>query len=263
MTAVETGLNGKRALVTAASRGIGFATARALLREGCRVVISSSSQASIEKAAAELSTFGEVTAIPCDLTEADECADLVDSAIHRLGGLDVLITNCAGPPAAPFEQIDEAPWRHAFDLVLMSAVRLCQAALPALRRDGGGVIVCLNSHVAKQPMHHLVLSNALRPAVAGLAKTLSQEAAPEVRVNCIGTGWTLTDRVTQILGRAAEAGGKSLDDVIKERAEALPLRRMATPDEIANAAVFLASDAASFINGATLDVDGGENLFLF
>jgi len=260
---VETGLRGKRALVTAASRGIGFATAKALLLEGCRVVMSSSSGANVERAAAELRPLGEVLAIPADITEADECAELVDRALHHLGGLDVLVTNCAGPPAAPFEQLDEATWRHAFDMVLMSAVRLCRAGLPALRADGGGAIVCLNSHVAKQPMENLVLSNALRPAVAGLAKTLAHEAAPQVRVNCIGTGWTVTDRVTDILGQAAQQSGGTLDEMVAERASALPLRRMARPEEIAAAVVFLASDAANFITGATLDVDGGENLGIF
>lgn len=260
---MDTGLQGKRALVTAASKGIGRAVATALLAEGCRVAICSSTQANIDRTASELSATGEVHAMAADISQPDECADLAEWTLETLGGLDVLVTNCAGPPAGRFEDFDEAAWRHAFDMVFMSAARLCRSLLPDLRADGGGAIVCLNSHVAKQPMDGLVLSNALRPAVAGLAKTLAREAAPEVRVNCIGTGWTITDRVTGVLGQVAEASGKSLEEVIAERAAGLPLKRMANPEEIAAAAVFLASDAAGFITGATLDVDGGENLGLF
>jgi 3-oxoacyl-[acyl-carrier protein] reductase len=260
---VDLGLKGKRALVTAASKGIGRAVAAGLLDEGCRVAICSSTEANVQGTAEELSGRGEVFAMAADISQPDECADLAEWTLDTLGGLDVLVTNCKGPPTGRFEDFDEATWRHAFDMVFMSAARLSRALLPALRADGGGAIVCLNSFVAKQPADGLVLSNALRPAVAGLAKTLSREGSPEVRVNCIGTGWTVTDRVTGVLGRVAEASGKSLEEVIAERAAGIPLQRMAQPEEIAAAAVFLASDAAGFITGATLDVDGGEIHGLF
>jgi 3-oxoacyl-[acyl-carrier protein] reductase len=259
---VETGLTGKRALVTAASRGIGYATAAALLREGCRVAICSSTEANIQAAARTLSSLGEVHAMAADISQPDECADLAEWALGTLGGLDVLVNNCAGPPAGSFESFDEAAWRHAFDLVFMSAARLSRALLPALR-DGGGAIVCLNSHVAKQPMNNLVLSNALRPAIIGLAKTLAREAGPEVRVNTIGTGWTDTDRVKQILGKQATATGRPVEELIAEQARGLPLRRVGRPEEIASAVVFLAGDCSSFVTGATLDVDGGENSGLY
>jgi 3-oxoacyl-[acyl-carrier protein] reductase len=259
---VETGLRGKRALVTAASKGIGFATARALLDEGCRVAICSSSEERVKAAADKLAGHGEVHAMAADISQPDECADLIEWTLATLGGLDVLVNNCAGPPAGPFESFDEAAWRHAFDLVFMSAARLSRGFLPALR-DGGGTIVNLTSHAAKQPIDRLVLSNALRPAVQGMAKTLAREAGPQVRVNSIGTGWTATDRVSQIVRQWVKEDGGAEEEVIARRMEALPLKRMGQPEEIAAAVVFLAGDASSFITGVMLDVDGGENSGLF
>src|SRR5450759_5092965 len=182
---MELGLNGKRVLVTAASRGLGRAVAEAFLDEGCRVAICSSSQERIQAAAQEMSGRGEVIAMAADIGEADECAELLDWALHNQGGLDVLVNNTVGPPPGSLESLDEAQWRHAFDTILMSAVRLSKGALPALKTDGGGAIVNLASLTAKQPIDGLMLSNALRPALVGMAKTLSREAAPEVRVNNI------------------------------------------------------------------------------
>jgi 3-oxoacyl-[acyl-carrier protein] reductase len=263
MVAMETGLRGKRALVTAASKGLGRAVAEALLDEGSRVAISSSSEERIQAAATEMSSRGEVIAMAADIREADECAELLDWALHNLGGLDVLVNNCPGPPPGSLESLDEAQWRHAFDGILMSAVRLSKGALPALRADGGGAIVNLTSLLAKQPMDGVMLSNALRPAVVGMAKTLSREAAPEVRVNNIATEHILTDRIRD-LARTVWAGpGESGEQVVERMAQDVPLRRYGTPQELAAAVVFLASDAASFITGVTLAVDGGLDRGLF
>ena len=197
--------------MTAASKGLGYAVAEALLTEGCRVAICSSSQQRIEAAAERLSPHGEVIAMAADLAQPDECADLVDWALHTLGGLDVLVNNAGGPPPGTFESLDEAQWRHAFDSLLMSAVRITRAALPALKEDPGGAVVNLTSLTAKQPIDMLLLSNAFRPAILGMAKTLSREAAPEVRVNNIATEHILTDRIRQLAGVRAEAKGTTLD----------------------------------------------------
>ena len=262
---MDLGLGGKRALVTAASKGLGYAVAETLLREGCRVVVSSSSEERTQAAAAQLSesTGGEVFAIAADLAEADECAELFDFALHHLGGLDILINNCGGPPPGGVLDLDEARWRHAFDTVFMAATRLSRLAIPVMREAGGGSIVNLTSLLAKQPMDGLALSNALRPAVVGMAKSLSREAAPEVRVNNIATEHILTDRIRQIAGTAWLGEGETAEEVLERKGHEVPLGRYGTPQELANAAVFLASDAASYITGVTLAVDGGLDRGLY
>jgi 3-oxoacyl-[acyl-carrier protein] reductase len=254
---VETGLRGKRALVTAASRGLGRAIADALLAEGCRVVISSSDADRIRATARELRRGDrEVHAMAADVSQPDEVADLVDWSLHTLGGLDILVTNAGGPPTGKFEDLDEATWRHAFDLTLMSAVRLCRAALPALR-DGGGVILNLTSRTVKEPADNMILSNSLRAAVTGMAKTLSREAAPDVRVNNIATGNVLTDRIHHLAEVNAQTAGTTEAEALAAMERSIPLGRLGRPEELAAAAVFLCSDAASYITGVTLDVDGG------
>ena len=260
---MELGLTGKRALVTAASKGLGRAIAAALLAEGCRVAICSSDEGRIQAAAAELRAGGgEVHAMAADIAQPDECADLVDWALHALGGLDILVNNAGGPPPGSFEDTDEARWRHAFDSLLMSCVRITRAALPALK-EGGGAVVNLTSLTAKQPIDHLLLSNAFRPAILGMAKTLSREAAPHVRVNNIATEHILTDRIRQIAEFRAAQKGHDIDTELDAWAREVPLARFGTPEEFAAAVVFLASDAASFITGTTLAVDGGMDRGLY
>ncbi len=260
---METGLKGKRVLVTAASRGLGRAVAEAFLAEGARVAISSSSEERIRQTARDLDERGEVIAMAADIGEADECAELLDWTLHNLGGLDVLINNTVGPPPGTLESLDEAMWRHAFDTILMSAVRLSRGALPALRMDGGGAIVNLASLTAKQPIDGLMLSNSLRPALVGMAKTLAREAAPDVRVNNIATEHILTDRIRNLAATIWARDGETGDQAVERLAIEVPLRRYGTPTELANAVVFLASDAASFITGVTLAVDGGLDRGLY
>jgi len=260
---VDLGLAGKRALVTAASKGLGYAVAEVLLEEGCRVCICSSSDERIHAAAASLKAKGEVHARAADLAEADECADLFDWAVHTLGGLDVLINNTVGPPAGGVLEMDEARWRHAFDSILMSALRLSRAAVPVMRQGGGGAIVNLASLTAKQPIDGIALSNAFRPALVGMAKTLAREAAPEVRVNNIATERILTDRIRDIAERIWAQPGETREQVIERMSHEVPMQRYGTPRELANAAVFLASDAASYITGVTLAVDGGLDRGLY
>lgn len=255
---MDLGLTGKRALVTAASKGLGRAIAAALLTEGCRVVVSSSDDTRIEAAATELRAGGgEVHAMAADVSQPDEVAELVDFALHQLGGLDVLVCNAGGPPPGTLEGLDEAQWRHAFDLLLMSTVRLSRAAMPALK-DGGGVILNLTSSTVREPIEGLILSNSLRAAVTGMAKTISREAAPEVRVNNIATGVVLTDRIHQLAEYNAARAGTSKEEALEAMAKAVPLGRLGRPEELAAAAVFLCSDAASYITGVTLAVDGGS-----
>jgi 3-oxoacyl-[acyl-carrier protein] reductase len=261
---METGLRGRRALVTAASKGLGFASARALAAEGCRVAMSSSDGQHLAAAAQALAHDGhEVHVKVANIRDADQCHALIDWAVATLGGLDVLVNNTRGPIFGRVAELDDAAWQNAFDLVLMSAVRLTRAALPALRRDGGGAIVNLTSIAAHQPVNNLVLSNALRPAVVAMGKTLAKEAAPEVRVNSILTGRFETDRIIEENRDEASRLGIDIEEVRVRSFRNIPLGRYGRPDELAAAVVFLAGDASSFITGTTLSVDGGEYPGLF
>jgi 3-oxoacyl-[acyl-carrier protein] reductase len=261
---VELGLTGKRVLVTAASKGLGRAVAEALLAEGCRVCISSSSSDRINAAAREMASGGgEVHAIAADIAVAEDCARLFDWAVRTLGGLDILVNNTGGPPAGNVLEVNEAQWNHAFESILMSAVRLSRAAIPVMRQGGGGAIVNLASLAGKQPIDGIALSNAFRPALIGMAKTLSREAAPEVRVNNIATEHILTDRIRDIAGRIWRRDDESVEETIERKSREVPLGRYGTAQELANAVVFLCSDAASYITGVTLAVDGGLDRGLF
>jgi 3-oxoacyl-[acyl-carrier protein] reductase len=249
--------------VTAASRGLGFACARALAAEGCRVVISSGNEEHIQAAAAVLRTEGhDVVARVADLKQADQCRDLVDWAASTMGGLEVLVNNTRGPILGTVAELDDQAWAEAINLVLMSAVRLTRASLPALRR-GRGVIVNLTSIAAHQPVDNLVLSNALRPAVVAMGKTLAKEAAPVVRVNSILTGRFETDRIIEENRHQAIKLGVDPTEFTARSIRNIPLGRHGRPDELAAAVVFLAGDASSFITGTTLAVDGGEYGGLF
>jgi len=261
---VETGLRGRRALVTAASRGLGLAAARALAADGCRVVIASHHAEKIDSAARQLRDEDhDVQARTADIRQADQCAALVEWTVETLGGLDVLVNNCGGPSFGRIESLEDGAWLDAFNLVLMSAVRLSRAALPALKRDGGGAIVNLTSIAAHQPVDNLVLSNALRPAVVGMGKTMAKEAAPNVRVNSILTGRFETARIIAENRHQAQTAGVSVEEIRARSVRQIPLDRYGRPDELAATVVFLAGDASSFVTGATLAVDGGEYPGLF
>jgi 3-oxoacyl-[acyl-carrier protein] reductase len=261
---VDLGLRGKRALVTAASKGLGRAIAETLVAEGCRVCISSSNQARIDAAAKEIAAGGgEVHAMAADIASAESCARLFDWAVQKLGGVDILINNTAGPPPGTVLELTDEDWARGFESILMSAIRLSRAAIPVMRQNGRGSIVNLASLTVKQPIDGLGLSNAFRPALVGMAKSLSREAAPEVRVNNIATEHILTDRIRDIAGSVWRRGEETVEETVERMALTVPLGRYGTPQELANAAVFLASDAASYITGVTLAVDGGLDRALY
>jgi len=253
-------LKGKHAFVTGASRGLGYAIARALSVEGCDVAINSRNLASVQSAAASISaeTGGKVVALPGDVTGADAPERLVHQAAEALGGLDILVANAGGPPSGRFESFDDQTWLKAFDLVFMSYVRLIRAALPHLRQSKAPSVLTMTSYSVKQPIPNLVLSNSIRSATVGLTKTLALELGSDgIRFNSILPAWTETERVIDLMAYRAEVNGTTPDEEIQKQTKESPFGRMGKPEEVANAAVFLASPAASFITGVMLTVDGG------
>ncbi|MGH7762293.1 MAG: SDR family oxidoreductase [Candidatus Dormibacteraceae bacterium] len=247
---MDLGLKDRRALVTAASKGLGRACAAALAAEGADVFISSRDAAAIEATGQAIKAAGWVAA---DVSREPEA--MVDQALARLGGLDILVVNAGGPPPGTFESTPLEGWEPAFELTLMSAVRLVKAALADLKRSDQGRIVFITSISVREPIPHLVLSNSLRAAVTGLSKTLARELAPNrITVNCLAPDAILTDRIRQI---AAGAGG-NLDEELKRRAASAPMGRYGQPDEFAAACAFLCSRQAGYITGQTLGVDGGS-----
>lgn len=259
-------LQGKRALVTGASRGLGYAVARGLADEGCQVVIVSRDAARIAAAADTMAreTGGRVWGLAGDVGEAETPARLVEESARLLGGLDLLVTNSGGPPAGAFESFSEEDWHKAIDLVFLSHVRLIRAALPYLRQSSAASVLTVTSYAVKQPLPNLVLSNSVRAATAGLTKSLALElGAQGIRFNSILPGWTETERVHELMAFRARQNGTTIEEEFARQSRESPLGRMARPEEFANVAVFLLSPAASYLTGLMLTVDGGMYKGLF
>lgn len=257
---MDLGLAGKVALLAASSKGLGFAAAEALVAEGARVVVNGRQQAVVDAAVEKLrQAGGEAAGVVADVTEADAAARLVGAAVERFGGLDILITNAGGPPSGAFDATPLESWERAFELTLMSAVRLIREALPYLRQSDAASILTITSISVKEPLPGLLLSNAIRPAVAGLTKTLSQELGGDgIRANSILPGWTRTERVDEIMAYRARTNNSSVEAEIEKTIARNPLRRMGEPAEFGRVAAFLVSPAASYVNGVMLQVDGGS-----
>ena len=247
------------ALVCAASKGLGRASAAALARDGVRVAICARGGPALREAAAAIEAAGgDVLPIEADLRQAADITRVLETTVARFGGLDILVTNTGGPPSGPFMTLDERAWTEAIDSMLLSVVRLCRGAIPHLQARGGGRIINITSISVKQPIEGLVLSNSLRAAVTGLAKTLAVELAPHnILVNCVAPGYTRTDRVVELANAAAAREGITPGQAEQRIVDKIPLGRMGTPEEFAAVIAFLASPAASFVTGVTIPVDGG------
>ena len=259
------GLKGRRALVLAASRGLGYACARGLAQEGCDLVICSRDEARIQAAAEQIrkDTGARVEALTADVSNAAEAERLVGAAVAAYGGLEVLVHNAGGPPAGPFTAVTEPQWAQAFEQNLMSFVRIVHAAVPEMKKAGYGRVLTIASSSIKQPIPNLVLSNAFRAGVWGLAKTMSQELAPHgILVNVIAPGRISTERIAELDQANATRSGKAIEDVRKASVAAIPLGRLGDPEEFANLVVFLASEKASYISGQGMFVDGAAGTSL-
>ncbi len=257
---MDLGLKGKVAMVAGASRGLGFAVARVLAGEGAVVSISSRDAASIEAAASKIhsETDGEILAVAADARSAAALQAWRDETLARFGRLDLLFTNSGGPPAGRFVDFDDAAWQSSFELLVLSVVRMVRLAIPPMQKRGGGAILVSTSSSVKEPIPNLALSTSLRASVSALAKTLALELAPDrIRVNQLIPGRLSTDRVRELDTINAKKAGVSLDEQQKRAASAIPLGRYGDPAEFGRAAAFLLSDAASYLTGATLQVDGG------
>jgi 3-oxoacyl-[acyl-carrier protein] reductase len=257
---MDLGIEGKVAMVAAASQGLGFAIAQALAAEGARVSMAARQPETIGAAAARIAqlTGAQVMGFVADVASAEAIEAWHSATVERFGGVDLLVTNSGGPPAGPASGFDDAAWRNAFELLLMSAVRTVRTVLPSMEARGGGSILMLTSSSVKNPIPNLGLSNVLRPAVAALVKTLADEFAPrKIRVNQLVPGRISTERLTYLDNANAKRAGITLEEQRKRSTGAIPMGRYGEPAEFARAAAFLLSDAAAYITGATLQVDGG------
>ncbi len=253
---MDLGLNDRTVWIAAGTRGIGFACAQAYGEEGARVALCGRSAEGLASAAEALGD--DVVVVQADVSTAEGVAGFVGEVASRLGPPDVLVVNAGGPPSLAFAEIDDDQWQAAFELTLMSAVRLCRAVLPGMRERGFGRIVFITSLTVKQPLERMALSNSLRAGVTALCKTIVAEAAADgVTANCVGPGYTCTDRLEQLAATVAESRAASVAEVMAGWEATIPAGRLGLPEEVARAVVFLGAPAAGYVNGQTLVVDGG------
>lgn len=247
-------------MVAGASRGLGFAVARALAMEGAKVSICSRDLDRVGESGNRIAeeTGASFIAYPADVTSAKDIEGWHKATVERFGGVDLLFTNSGGPPAGAVLPFDDAAWQKAFELLLLSAVRMIRLAVPSMIERGGGAIVLPTSSAVKEPIGNLGLSTVMRTSVPALSKILAQELAPhKIRVNHLIPGRIHTGRVKEFDAINAQKAGITVEEQAKRSSATIPMGRYGEPDEFAAAAVFLLSDAASYITGATLQVDGG------
>lgn len=254
------GLSGKSALVLAASKGLGRASALALAQEGVRVMIGSRDPVQLNKTAAELrdQTGSEIRSMPVDVTDHAQCAAIYEAAVEAFGQVDILVNNAGGPPFGSFEDFDDDAWHKALELNLMSTVRFTRLALPGMKAARWGRIVNIVSLSTKSVLAGSMLSTAGRLGVIGMAKLLSDEVATfNITVNNVASGMILTDRVRQLSLRPRLERGMNEQEALNDIAQNIPAKRVGQPAELAALVAFLASEQAAYITGATIPVDGG------
>jgi 3-oxoacyl-[acyl-carrier protein] reductase len=259
---MDLGLGGRIALVAGASSGLGRAVARELAMEGAQVALLARREHELERVAQELgSESGQrVIATPGDVTDAEQTAGAVQRATRELGAIDILVANAGGPPASTFESTTETQYRAALELNLLSSIRLAKLCAPSMRRRAWGRMIFLSGLAAKQPLPYLILSNTARAGLLGFAKTLATELAPDnVLVNTVLTGHFDTDRAMSLAAQRSAREGRSVDELLRERRQAVPMGRAGHPPELAALVAFLASERGSFITGTAIPVDGGQS----
>jgi 3-oxoacyl-[acyl-carrier protein] reductase len=257
---MDLGLKGKVALVAAASKGLGRACAEELASEGARVVICARGAAALESARAHIAgqARADVHAVPADLSTMDGIDTVVTEAQRRFGQVDILVNNAGGPPAGPFEQHAWDEWEKAIHLNLRSTIELTRRVLPAMRERRWGRIINVTSIAVKQPVDGLILSNSVRAAVTGWARTLANEVARDgITVNNVLPGYTRTDRVQQLNASRAATEGVPVEEIQRRTEAQIPMRRLGEPREFGALVAFLASERASYVTAQSIVVDGG------
>lgn len=262
---MDFGLKDRVAWVTAASKGLGFASAMALAREGCDLAICSRSEEAIAAAAERIrrETGRKVLALAADVTRKEDLDRFIDAALREYGRVDVVVSNTGGPPPGGFLDFDDAAWEAAFHSLLMPAIRLTRAALPSMRERGFGRLIYITSAGVKEPIPNLILSNALRAALTNMMKTLAREvAAYGITANTVAPGRIHTERVDFLDQSAAARSGRTVEEVRREQESRIPAGRYGRPEEFGQVVAFLASEQAGYITGSAIHVDGGMTVSL-
>jgi 3-oxoacyl-[acyl-carrier protein] reductase len=254
-------LTNKVAIILAASKGLGRAIATMLSAEGAKVIIGSRDKTALNKTAEEIKkqTGNEVVAIPIDVSKSEDIEAFVKKAAAAFGRIDILLNNAGGPPFDKFENFDETAWQKAFELNLLSVAHMSRLVLPYLKESGSGRIINIVSGSVKSVLANSVLSTSMRMGIVGMAKLMADEFGPyNITVNNVGPGLIMTDRIKDTVPK-----GQDPEEGLKEKAKAIPLGRIGKPEELAAVVVFLASEQASYVSGATIQVDGGASRSIF
>lgn len=257
---MDMGLKDRVAIVAASSTGLGKAVAMGLAREGAKLALCARTEAVLKATATEIhnETGAEVLARPLDVTANSQVVEFVAETVKRFGRVDICVTNSGGPPAKPFSQTTVEDWQAGVNLNLMSALYFARAVLPLMQKQKWGRFITITSMSVKQPIDNLILSNSVRSAVSGLAKSLSNEYAKDnVLVTNVCPGYTQTARLDELANKLAQAEGVAPDQIRERWASQIPLKRLGQPEEFASLVVFLASERASYITGVSIAVDGG------
>lgn len=254
-------IKNKVALVTAASKGLGKASAIELMKEGCKVAICSSNKENLIKATADIKSevgtepFWEV----CDINKTAQIETTVANVVKEFGSIDILVNNCGGPAPGYFEDIDDKKWEDGYQQVLMSAVRFTRLVLPLMKDKNWGRIINITSLSVKQPVDNLLLSNSFRSALTSFAKTISQQYGEfGITINNVAPGFILTSRLYELARKRSETEGISHEKILANMGNSNPVKKVGAPEDIGTAIAFLASERASYITGVTLQVDGGQ-----
>ncbi|MDQ7815664.1 MAG: SDR family oxidoreductase [Melioribacteraceae bacterium] len=257
---MELNLQGKTVLVTASSMGIGRATAELFIKEGCKVAICSRNKDNLIKTANEIKSLYSIEPlwVVCDIDKVSDIENTISVIKKNYGDIDILVNNCGGPIPGFFENLSDDNWQDAFEQILLSVIRFTRLVLPGMKLKSWGRIINITSLSVKQPVDNLILSNSLRSAVTGWAKTLSNQVGKfNITVNNVAPGYTLTARLYELAVSRAKQSGDSHEHVLASMANDVPMRRLARPDEVGSLIVYLASEQAGFITGSTIAVDGG------
>lgn len=260
ITGMDLHLKDRVVMVAGASRGLGYSVAKVAAQEGARLSICSRTKENIESAAQTLSseTGAAARGFAVDMSNGEAISRWVSDTLELYGTIDAVLVNAGGPPAGTFFDFEDREWEQAFQLTLMSAVRLIREVAPVMKDNGRGSILTLTSISVKQPIGNLILSNVMRTGVTSLVKSVSNELAPYgIRVNSIVPGYFATDRLKSLDAKNAEARGIPAEEMTKERQQSVPMGRDGSPDEFGRSAVFLLSDAAGYVTGHSFVIDGG------